>query len=82
MADPIKTLIYAASGADVETVIVDGQIIVENGAVPGVDEAQLLQQATEAHLWQRDRFVTQHPSGRSVGELFPTTYESVNHQTK
>lgn len=74
VADPIKTLVYAASGTDVETVIVDGQVVVEDGMIPGVDEAELLQQATEAHLWQRDQLVAHHPSDRTTRELFPVTY--------
>ena len=77
VADPIKTLVYAASGTDVETVFVDGQVVVENGTVSGVDEVQLRQQAMEAHLWQRDQFVAHHPHGKSAEKLFPTAYGTI-----
>jgi len=72
--DPIKTLVYAASGTDVDTVLVDGKIVVEDGRVPGIDEADLIRQASEAHLWQKERFAAQHPSGQPSEILFPNTY--------
>ncbi|MEM7133981.1 MAG: chlorohydrolase family protein [Chloroflexota bacterium] len=78
VADPIKTLVHAASGTDVETVFIDGKMVVENGAVPGVDEKLLIAQATEAHLWQRDQFVAHHPLGKSQDELFPTAYVAIS----
>jgi cytosine/adenosine deaminase-related metal-dependent hydrolase len=72
--DPIKTLVYAAHGGDIETVMVDGQIVVEDGRVMGVDEAGLIRQAAEAHLWQKERFAAQNPEGKPASVLFPTTY--------
>ncbi|NLE76302.1 MAG: amidohydrolase family protein, partial [Chloroflexi bacterium] len=72
--DPIKTLVYASKGTDIETVMVDGKIVVQNGQVAGVDEAKLIAQATEAHLWQKGRFTAEHPSGAPMEELFPPTY--------
>jgi cytosine/adenosine deaminase-related metal-dependent hydrolase len=72
--DPIKSMVYAASGSDVDTVLVDGKIVVEGGRVPGINEAALSQQASEAHLWQKEQFAAQHPSGESLRDLFPSTY--------
>jgi 5-methylthioadenosine/S-adenosylhomocysteine deaminase len=75
--DPIKTLVYAAKGTDIETVIVDGKAVVQDGKVPGIDEDQLVEQASAAHLWQKGRFVAQNPTGQSATELFPTTYREM-----
>jgi cytosine/adenosine deaminase-related metal-dependent hydrolase len=72
--DPIKSLVYAASGSDVDTVLVDGRVVVEGGRVPGINEADLIQRASEAHLWQKEQFAAHHPSGERAGELFPNTY--------
>jgi len=72
--DPIKTLVYAAHGGDVDTVIVDGKIVVEGGKVPGIDKARLTQQAVEAHLWQKAQFAAQHPSAEPAEVLFPSSY--------
>lgn len=75
--DPIRTLVHCAGGADVDTVLVDGRVVVENGSVPGLDERALVAQACEAHLWQRERFGALHPRGLSAAELFPSTYPRV-----
>lgn len=40
--DPVVALIYFAQGGDVNSVIVDGKIIVENGIVKTVDEEEIL----------------------------------------
>lgn len=72
--DPIKTLIHVAGCADIETVIVDGRTVVEDGHVPGLDEAQLIAQASAAHIWQKGRFAANHPSRKSADELFPSSY--------
>ena len=42
--EPLR-LVYQASGHDVETVIVDGQIVLENRTVQAVDEAAVLAEA-------------------------------------
>ncbi len=75
--DPIKTLVHVAGSADIDTVILDGKLVVEQGRVPGLDEAKLLAQAAEAHLWQKGRFVAQHPTGRSAADLFPATFPTL-----
>jgi cytosine/adenosine deaminase-related metal-dependent hydrolase len=51
--DPIKALVQCATGDDVETVIVDGVVVVKDRHVLGVDEAALLAEAqTECErLW-------------------------------
>jgi cytosine/adenosine deaminase-related metal-dependent hydrolase len=75
--DPIRNLVYSASASQIDTVIVDGRLVVEDGTVPGVDERALIRRASEAHIWQRDRFVAQHPRGATIDELFPKTYREI-----
>jgi cytosine/adenosine deaminase-related metal-dependent hydrolase len=72
--DPIKSLVYAASGTDVDTVLVDGKVVVEGRRVPGIDEAELRRKAADAHLWQKERFARMHPGGMSSDDLFPKSY--------
>ncbi|WP_331233426.1 amidohydrolase family protein [Natronorarus salvus] len=43
----IPNLLYAGGGSAVETVLVDGEVVVEEGSVVGVDEAELVAEATE-----------------------------------
>jgi cytosine/adenosine deaminase-related metal-dependent hydrolase len=52
--DYLKMLVYHAHGGDVETVMVDGQIVVENSRVVTVDEAAWVARADETaqRLWR------------------------------
>ena len=43
--DPLATLVYSARAADVGTVIVDGEVVVEEGKVLTTDERTLIRQA-------------------------------------
>jgi cytosine/adenosine deaminase-related metal-dependent hydrolase len=75
--DPIKSLVYAANGSDVDTVLVDGQIVVEGGKVSGINERDLIRKAAEAHLWQKRQFAAHHPCRQNAPALFPNTYRLV-----
>lgn len=46
--DPVNALVYCETGADVELVIIDGQIVMRDGRVLTVDEAQLCDRAQHA----------------------------------
>jgi cytosine/adenosine deaminase-related metal-dependent hydrolase len=45
--NPISNLIYAAEGSDVETVLIDGNVIMQDRIVKTLDESTILQQARE-----------------------------------
>jgi cytosine/adenosine deaminase-related metal-dependent hydrolase len=53
--DPIKALVDGACGRDVDTVIVDGQRLVERGRLVRQDEAEVYAKAREAtrHYWRQ-----------------------------
>jgi hypothetical protein len=55
LADPVKALVYAETGAGVDTVLVDGRVVVEGGRVTTVDEARIYARAQEAADRQRAR---------------------------
>jgi cytosine/adenosine deaminase-related metal-dependent hydrolase len=63
--DPIKTLVYMASQKDIETVIVDGKVVVADGRVPGLDEENLARRANEANQRWKERI------GFQTTESFP-----------
>ena len=46
--DPVANLVYLANGNDVETVVIDGRIVVEGGKIQTVDEMEMLRRAQEA----------------------------------
>jgi len=54
--DPISHLIYAAHGSDVRTTIVEGQVVMNDGELLTVDEAQVIARATQcaAHVVEAD----------------------------
>lgn len=53
LADPVKALVYAETGAAVDTVVVDGRVVVERGRVTTVDEDRIYSRAQEAADRQR-----------------------------
>jgi len=72
--DPIKALVDCGNGRDVETVIVDGQVLVEGGRAVRLDEQALLRdvQAEGERLWKA---VPQwHWSGKTLDEIVPPSY--------
>lgn len=72
--DPIKSLVEAGSATDIETVVVDGQTLVEHGRATRFDEAALLDQVQEAserywasvHEWRA--------RGQTVDDIAPMSY--------
>ncbi|HHX86747.1 MAG TPA: amidohydrolase [Firmicutes bacterium] len=45
--DPLAHLVYTASAADVQLVMVDGQILVDNGELTGLDEERIMFEASK-----------------------------------
>jgi cytosine/adenosine deaminase-related metal-dependent hydrolase len=45
--NPVSNIVYAAEGSDVETSIIDGKIVMENGVVKTLDEEKVLRIANE-----------------------------------
>ena len=72
--DPIKSVIECGSGRDVETVIVDGQPLVENGKAVKMDEQTLLAavQAEGERLWHA--VPEWHWSGEPLDVIVPPSY--------
>jgi len=72
--DPIEALVDRGSGSDIETVIVDGQILVEDGKAVRFDEAVMLRdvQAEGERIW---RAVPEwHWTGKTVDDIVPLSY--------
>ncbi len=72
--DPVKALVELGSGSDVETVIVDGQALIENGTALRVDEAALLKAVQDEgeRIWAA---VPQwHWSAKPVDDVVPPSY--------
>ncbi len=48
--NPISNLVYAANGGDVDTVIIDGKIVMQNREVKTIDEQEILERVQEEGL--------------------------------
>jgi cytosine/adenosine deaminase-related metal-dependent hydrolase len=73
-SDPIKALVDGACGRDVDTVIVDGKVLVQGGRTTRVDEDAVHAKAREA----TERYWTHVPSwrwdGASVDRIIPPAF--------
>ncbi|KAI1609305.1 5-methylthioadenosine/S-adenosylhomocysteine deaminase [Exophiala viscosa] len=53
--DPVTTVVYSCSGADVEMVVVDGQLVVEEHQLVSADEGQIKERARHSVKRIRER---------------------------
>jgi len=73
-ADPIKALVDSASGRDVDTAIVDGQVLVQGGRATRVDEDAVYAKAREVtqHYWSR--VSSWRWDGATVDQIVPPAF--------
>lgn len=73
-ADPIKALVDFGCGRDVETVIVDGKTLVQNGRTLHVDEDAVYAGARQAtqHFWRQ--VPTWHWGGYELERIIPPAF--------
>ena len=73
--DPIKSLVECGVGDDVETVFVDGRIIMEDRKIPDINFAEISRDIQEIgkHFWSD--FKENDPLGRTDVEACPWCYE-------
>ncbi len=73
-ADPIKALVDAGCGRDVDTVIVDGKILVQGGRLVRVDEAEVYAKAREATRRYWSQVSTWRWDGAGVDRIIPPAF--------
>ncbi len=74
LRDPIRNLVYSAQAEDLDTVIIDGEIVMREGTIPGVDVGELSRavQAAGERMWPR--LAAADRAGRGVDELSPQSF--------
>ncbi len=74
LRDPIRNLVYSAQGEDLATVVIDGEVVMRDRVIPGVDVARLAHdlQAAAERMWPR--IPNGDWAGRTVDELSPQSY--------
>lgn len=72
--DPIQSILLNGSGRDVQTVVIDGCVVMQDGIIPGVDH-KTLREGAQARF---DRLVAQYPQRTyrhpPLSEIFPPSY--------
>jgi 5-methylthioadenosine/S-adenosylhomocysteine deaminase len=76
--DPIASLIECGSGSDVQTIFVDGELLLDNGKAVRFDEAALLRevQLEGERMW--NSVPEWHWTGKSIDEVAPFSYPVQN----
>jgi cytosine/adenosine deaminase-related metal-dependent hydrolase len=72
--DAINALVEYGSGADVETVIVDGDVVIENGRSTRIDDDALLAQAEAGAKRAWDNWAARDWNGRTVEQINPPAF--------
>jgi cytosine/adenosine deaminase-related metal-dependent hydrolase len=72
--DPIKSLVECGFGDDVETVLVDGEVVMEDRVIPGIDFDALSAQAQAAAEESWSRIQEWDPLGRTAEEISPLSF--------
>lgn len=78
--DPINALVEYGSGADVETVIVDGEIVVESDRSTRIDEAELFTQAEAGAKRAWDNWAGRDWAGRTTEDIVPPAFPTRKNQ--
>ena len=74
MRDPINALVEYGSGADVETVIVDGEVVVDKGRSTRIKDDELLAQAEAGAKRAWDNWVARDWNSRTVEQIIPPAF--------
>jgi cytosine/adenosine deaminase-related metal-dependent hydrolase len=72
--DPVKSIVECGVGDDVDTVIVDGVVRMEGGAIPGVDFAALRNEAQRAGEAVWDTVAEWDPLGLTAEQASPWSF--------
>lgn len=72
--DPIKALVEGATGRDVDTVIVDGKVLVQDGRLTRVDEGEIYAKARAATEQYWSRVPGWRWDGASVDRIIPPAF--------
>ncbi len=75
--DPIRTLLMNAGGADVQTVIINGRTVMENGVIPGVNVEALKARGQAYFAKLKGAYPERDYQQRAVDELFPSSFRVV-----
>ena len=72
--DPVRSVVECGVGDDVDTVIIAGEVRMQNGRIPGIDLDQVRKRAQEAseRIWAN--WHTSDPLGRKADDMCPASF--------
>jgi hypothetical protein len=73
--DPIRNLVMSGNNSDVNTIMIDGKIVVEDGKVPGIDEQKLADnlQREQERVWEM--LPSNDVFGRTIDEIILPSFK-------
>lgn len=74
LPDPIQRLVLSGSRRDARMVIVDGRVVVENGAIPGIDLGEWETRARQQYRYVMTSAIARSPGRPSLEEIYRGTY--------
>ena len=69
--DPVQQMVFAETGSSVDTVIVDGKVVVEGGVITAFDAAAIIREAKPMLGAIRERNRDLYQFARRMGDIFP-----------
>ncbi|MFB7448200.1 chlorohydrolase family protein [Streptomyces sp. NPDC056194] len=72
--DPVRTLLMNTSGADVDTVVVNGRTVLRNGVIPGIDEEAWRARAQGLFTRMKTAYADRDYRRRTTKDLFPASF--------
>jgi cytosine/adenosine deaminase-related metal-dependent hydrolase len=75
--DPIRTLLYNTTGANVRTVIINGRTVMRDRRIPGVDEVATRERAQRFFEAYKRAYTARDFRRRESDELFPPSFRVV-----
>ncbi|MBI2350156.1 MAG: amidohydrolase family protein [Deltaproteobacteria bacterium] len=72
--DPVTALVEYGSGADVDTVLVNGEVVIDQGRSTRIDEAEIYSRADAAAKRAWDNWPKRDWAGRTVEEILPPAF--------
>lgn len=76
--DPIQSLIHCATTKHVDTVMIDGKVVVSKGRLTTMDEAELLKSCKQAAARVWSAFPDYHWNKSAVDEVFPQSFPAAS----
>lgn len=75
--DPIRTLILNGSSIDIQTVVINGRLVMENRSIPGVDTREYARHAQQYYEKLKLSYAERDYLHRSVETLFPPGFQII-----